>query len=462
MLAWIRDLYTLSQDLSLGDLAAEGNQRTLQHILSGFGADAGFLALAGETGLSVAAVRALPDIAPGMPLGSVAGSDGTQAPIGDLGAAGAAPAWLAPDGERSIYLPLLTSNKCIGALYIQRHPDRPRFDITDWERGSIMVGLLAVVLDNRRLHDEQQRRIEELSRMNAEIRAMNERLDQTQNQLVQAEKLASIGQLAAGVAHEINNPIGYVHSNLGSLEAYVEDVFRVLDACATVGPAHACCARVRALRQELDIDFLREDTRALLSETREGIARVKKIVQDLKDFSHVGGEEEWISADLHKCLDSTLNIINNEIKYKAKVIKQYGDLPEVPCNPSQLNQVFMNLLVNAAHAIEDFGTVTITTDCDDKIVYISIADTGCGIKPEVRSRIFDPFFTTKPIGKGTGLGLWLSYGIVQKHCGAIEVESEPGKGSTFRILLPRTWQEGASVRAPLAGDAPTCREIAHA
>ena len=292
------------------------------------------------------------------------------------------------------------------------------------------------------LHEEQRRRIEALSQAHAELQAANQQLKEAQAQLLQSEKMASIGQLAAGVAHEINNPIGYVHSNLGSLEGYIQDIFRILEVYAEVERDHPeqapLFAGVKAMRQKLDIDFLKEDVHALLGETREGIGRVKKIVQDLKDFSRTGAEDEWQWADLHRGIDSTLNIVNNEIKYKAKVVKEYGTLPEIECLPSQLNQVFMNLLVNAAHAIDAQGTITVRTGADADSLWVEIADTGSGIAPENLTRIFEPFFTTKPVGKGTGLGLSLSYSIVQKHGGRIEVDSARGRGTTFRITLPRT------------------------
>ena len=166
---------------------------------------------------------------------------------------------------------------------------------------------------------------------------------------------------------------------------------------------------------------------------------MKKIVQDLKDFSRVDTSQEWQLADLHAGIDSTLNIVRNEIKYKAEVVKEYGQLPQVECLPSQLNQVFMNLLVNAAHAMKDKerGTITVRTGRrDDREVWVEVADDGSGIDPENLKRIFDPFFTTKPVGKGTGLGLSLAYGIVQKHQGAITLDSAPGRGTTFRIVLP--------------------------
>ena len=286
---------------------------------------------------------------------------------------------------------------------------------------------------------ERKRSDEYLQRTNQDLKTTNERLHETQNQLLQAEKMASIGQLAAGVAHEINNPIGYVHSNLGTLEKYLREVFLVLAAyeAAEAALAPEALGALRALKQKADLAFLREDIGSLMSESKDGITRVKKIVQDLKDFSHVGAQDEWQWANLHQGIESTLNIVNNEIKYKAQVIKKYGELPEIECLPSQLNQVFLNLLVNAGHAIEERGTITIRSGmADENEAWIEIADTGKGIAPEHLNRIFDPFFTTKPVGKGTGLGLSLSYGIVQKHGGRIEVESALGKGTTFRIRLP--------------------------
>jgi two-component system NtrC family sensor kinase len=285
-----------------------------------------------------------------------------------------------------------------------------------------------------------------LRKSNDQLRHANEELHDTRNQLLQSEKMASIGQLAAGVAHEINNPIGYVKSNLGSLETYLNQVFGVI---ATYEQAHASIAdpaalqRITAARDSVDLAFLAEDVFALMSESREGISRVVKIVQDLKDFSHLGTEDEWAWADLHEGLDSTINIVNNEIKYKAQLVRTYGRLPEIECLPSQLNQVFMNILVNAAQSIESHGTITVASDTrGDDEVWVEISDTGKGIAPEHLHRIFDPFYTTKPVGKGTGLGLSLSYGIVQKHRGRIEVRSDMGRGTTFRITLP--------VRQPVA------------
>ncbi len=286
---------------------------------------------------------------------------------------------------------------------------------------------------------ERQRTELALQKEQEEQRALIRKLESAHSQLLQSEKMASIGQLAAGVAHEINNPIGYVYSNLGSLEKYVQDIFDMLELYeqAEGGIADAAVReRLLAAKQKIDIAFLKTDVRALLGESKSGITRVKEIVRNLKDFSHADSADEWRSADLHAGIDSTLSIVYNEIKYKAKVVKEYGDIPDIECLPSQLNQVFMNLLVNAAHAIEEHGVITVRTGQQQDQVWVDIADTGHGIAPEHIQKIFDPFFTTKPIGKGTGLGLSLSYGIVSKHHGRFEVRSEVGKGTTFRVWLP--------------------------
>jgi signal transduction histidine kinase len=189
------------------------------------------------------------------------------------------------------------------------------------------------------------------------------------------------------------------------------------------------------LKEKIDLVYLREDVANLLSESVDGLQRVKRIVQDLKDFSHVD-ESEKQSANLEMGLDSTLNVIWNELKYKTEVVKDYAGIPNIICMPAQINQVFMNLLMNAGQAIEDKGKITIRTRQEGENVWVEVEDTGKGIKPEHLERIFDPFFTTKPVGKGTGLGLSLSYGIVQKHGGRIEVKSEVGNGSVFRVVLP--------------------------
>ncbi|MBC7861215.1 MAG: PAS domain-containing protein [Burkholderiaceae bacterium] len=263
------------------------------------------------------------------------------------------------------------------------------------------------------------------------------RLQEAQQQLLQSEKLASIGQLAAGVAHEINNPVGFVNSNMGTLQAYVETLFGVIGEYEQLAAAAspALSGQLAAVRARADLDFLKDDAGALVAESMDGLKRVRDIVASLRDFSRVG-ETDWQVADLHNGIDSTLNIVANELKYKATVEKRYGVMPPVTCLVSQLNQVFMNLLINAGHAIATRGVITIRTGHDGDWVWIEIGDTGAGIAPEHLNRIFEPFFTTKPVGGGTGLGLSLSYGIVKRHGGRIEVDSQVGCGTRFTIHLP--------------------------
>ena len=278
-----------------------------------------------------------------------------------------------------------------------------------------------------------------LQKQYKELQQANNELKDAQDQLLQSEKMASIGQLAAGVAHEINNPVGYVSSNINALKGYIDDLLELQEQYEkqeSLLPDSESKQTLLKFKQKLDIEFLKDDLDDLIKESLEGVSRVKKIVQDLKDFSHVD-EATWEMADLHQGLDSTLNIVHNELKYKAEVIKEYGDIPKINCLPSQLNQIFMNLLVNAGHAIKDKGRIFIRSGyLDDDQVWIEIEDTGSGIDTEHLKKIFEPFFTTKEVGKGTGLGLSLAYGIIKKHHGDIQVRSEVGKGTCFRITLP--------------------------
>ena len=272
-----------------------------------------------------------------------------------------------------------------------------------------------------------------------QLTELNDLLSMAQQQLVQAEKMASIGQLAAGVAHEINNPIGYVHSNLGSLQEYLRSLFTVIEAYERALRApdpKTLIPEIDDIRHRLDIDFISRDLPQLMAESREGIERVTRIVRDLKDFSYSGRDESWKLVDLHSGLESTINIIWNELKYKVELHREFGQLPLVECLPSELNQVYMNLLLNAGHAIADRGVITVRTGVDGEHAWVEFEDSGGGISPELRQRIFDPFFTTKPVGSGTGLGLSISYSIINKHNGRIDLDSTPGVGSTFRVVLP--------------------------
>ena len=274
---------------------------------------------------------------------------------------------------------------------------------------------------------------------------------QLEAQLLQSEKMASIGRLAAGVAHEINNPTGFVSSNLKTLSEYIEDImglfeeYRKLisklkknsDTCDPFPEISEQLKHIVDLENEVDLDFVLKDIFELIDESKEGTERIKKIVQDLKDFAHPGQDKPKF-ADVNQNLESTVNVVWNELKYKADVIKEYGELPQVKCYPQLLNQVFMNLLINAVQSTEKRGEINIKTLADNGYVKIKISDTGSGISKENLNRIFDPFFTTKDVGKGTGLGLNVAYNIIKKHRGRIDVKSGVGKGTTFTIKIPVT------------------------
>lgn len=333
--------------------------------------------------------------------------------------------------------PLAAAADCQGALYLIDKA-RGRIFSEDDEAIVNLYGItLAHTLERISMLAELHARNQELSQEREEQRRLIEKLQRMKSHLLQSEKLAGIGQLAAGVAHEINNPVGYIGSNLGSLRRYLEDLFGLIAAYEQEehGLAPAPAAGIGALKQRIDLDFLKRDARELVDECLEGASRVRKIVKDLKDFSRAD-KGDWALCDIHAELDSSLNIAHNEIKYKAEVVRRYGALPAIECVASQLGQVFMNIFVNAAQAIERKGTITVATGCCGERVWIEIADTGAGIAPDMLDKIFDPFFTTKPVGAGTGLGLAITYGIVTAHRGTIEVASEPGRGTTFTIRLP--------------------------
>lgn len=301
-------------------------------------------------------------------------------------------------------------------------------------------------LANAELENRVAERTRALQDVNAELLAQRDelqelltRLESVQLQLLQKEKMASVGQLAAGVAHEINNPIGFVSSNLTMLGEYSEDLLAIVDAYAATElliarDPHAL-ATIHRIKEARDLEFVRDDLKTLLAESRDGLRRVTRIVQDLKDFSRLD-DDSWQTVDLHTGLDSTINVVRSEIRQKAELRREYGDLPPLRCHPGQLNQVFMNLLINAAQAIAQQGLIIVRTGSADGWGWVEFCDNGCGIQAEFLSRIFEPFFTTKPIGEGTGLGLSMSYSIVHNHSGRIEVSSTVGLGSCFRVCLP--------------------------
>jgi two-component system NtrC family sensor kinase len=476
---WAYALYELGRTASSGAAPQQVRQAMLEHIVAGFDAQSGSIALCVEGTEDLLEIGAGIDLPPGVVgsrlprgLGVFGHVVATGEPLlinGDVAETGL-PLRLNERRDRPTHSamcwPLRVSERIIGAVAVNRAPGNPKYKIEDLDRGQAMTSLLALVIANHQMHVERANRIVELSTLNATMQRMNALLEDAQQQLVQSEKMASIGQIAAGVAHEINNPIGYVLSNLGTLDSYLARVFTLLESyIATDHPPSVAPqdtgAQVPAEREDIDFEFLRNDIVALLAESRDGILRVKHIVQDLKDFSRGGVDEAWDVVNLHDALDRTLNIVRNEVKYKAKIETHYGTLPDVECLPSRLHQVFLNLIVNAGQAIEASGKITITTASGPGEVWIRFEDTGCGIPKEHLNRIFEPFFTTKPVGQGTGLGLSVSYSIVHRHGGSIEVESEVGQGSRFTIRLPirqprppgtetETMPAGADTQAPVA------------
>lgn len=270
---------------------------------------------------------------------------------------------------------------------------------------------------------------------NRELETALQEIERAQTQIIQQEKMASIGQIAAGVAHEINNPVGYIMSNLSSLQKYFSRLTGFIEIQSGMITDKELQDRLAEQRKANKLDIIIADSANLIRESIDGAERIKKIVQDLKGFSR-SEDNERNTADIIAGIESTLNIVWSELKYKVTLNRDYGEIPLVNCNIGQLNQVFMNLIVNASHAIEQQGNITIRIWHEGENVFVSISDTGCGIEPEKLGKIFEPFFTTKEIGKGTGLGLSIANDIIRNHNGEITVSSEIGTGTTFTVRLP--------------------------
>jgi PAS domain S-box-containing protein len=323
------------------------------------------------------------------------------------------------------------------------------------ETDGVVVGFRGVGRDvtrRRQMEEELKNNQEELIKKNkeideskqgvqlalAELKKAHEELKSSQLKILQQEKMASIGQLAAGVAHELNNPMSFISSNLGTLDKYVNrlsDFIRMQAESLESVKDDAIIRKIDEKRKELKLDYLLEDVKILLKESLDGSDRVKRIVSELNSFSRMD-EEEYKKANINECIESAITIVWNELKYKSTLKKEYGELPPIKCYPRQMNQIFVNLLINAVNSIADKGVITIKTWHKDGFVWMEVSDSGVGIPRQNLVRIFEPFFTTKEAGKGTGLGLSISYEIVQRHKGEITVESEIGKGTTFTIKIP--------------------------
>ena len=460
---WIVDLFELGLRTASGAHPQRALQDILEHIVRGFDAESGSIALTSDAKgeqLELAAGTDLPPGWAGTPLprdmglyGHVVATGQALLVNGDAAETGLPPR-SGDDGtsppHSAMCWPLTAAGRIIGALAVSRSVDRPRFTVQELDRGQPLTRLVALVVANHRMHVERESRIVELSTLNATMKRLNELLEDAQTQVMQSQHLASIGPLSEGVAHEINRPLDLVQSNLTSLEAYLARILSIVAAYAEIddaaeGLAAAPFERVRSLRAGADIAFLGDDIDCLLDESREGLLRVKRIVQDLRQVSPNAPDDEWEAVDLHRALDRVLDTVRGDIKYKAAVVRDYGAVPEIECLPARLSQVFLNLIVNAGQAIESHGTIRIATGATESEAWVKIEDTGGGIRPGNLSRIFEPFFTTRPAGQGAGLGLSVASSIMRKHGGRIEVESDVGRGSRFTIWLPLRRAESGAV-----------------
>jgi PAS domain S-box-containing protein len=327
------------------------------------------------------------------------------------------------------------------------------------DSGGLLIGIVIVARDVREtlrlvadlqqakttLEERVRQRTQQIEQAMQERESAYQELTRKDDQLIRQEKMASLGQLAAGVAHEINNPVGFVSSNLQMLQHYLADlttyvsrtgplINRLKDGTTMEGLQTESSELIGWVK-DVDLDQTISDAGQSVIESIDGLNRVKKIVSALREFSHADQDDPAL-ADLNEGLESTINIVWNELKYKATLHREYGDLPKVSCYPYQLNQVFMNLLVNAAQAIPDKGEIWVKTWADTDHVYVAVRDTGAGIPETHLAKIFDPFFTTKAVGQGTGLGLSIVYGIVERHGGTIRVDSRVGEGTTFHLSFP--------------------------
>jgi PAS domain S-box-containing protein len=372
---------------------------------------------------------------------------------------------------RSLVLKLMLGASAAGRgsfIYVEMHSSG-KWGIDEASGKKILLGSIGIIRDvtesTRNKKALEQKNVElqqtnlnlgarekELERMLGEVKKSHEELKKTQAQLLQSEKLASIGQLAAGIAHEVNNPLGFLGSNIVILGKYIETFKSLLGHVRTLqeavgrqdaGLISEEARQIARLGDSLDIPFFMEDADRLLQGTLTGVDRIKKIMNELKTFSRKD-EGARQAADLNNIVEGVLSIVWNEIKYKAELRKEYGQVPMVKCNPQQIGQVVLNLLLNAVQALEDQGVIAVRTFAREGGVCLEIGDTGKGIPPEILDKIFEPFFTTKEQGKGTGLGLSISSDIVQKHKGKIEVVSQERQGTTFTVWLPLEAEGGGA------------------
>jgi signal transduction histidine kinase len=351
------------------------------------------------------------------------------------------------DVRSFVAVPLRVKERIFGVLDVVASATN-RFTEADVELLSAVANHVALAVDRaesfqtieeltRGLEDKVRVRTEQLRSANEELQMAYRDLQATQMQLIQREKMASVGQLVAGVAHELNNPIGFVFSNVSTLEDFVKRLRAMLDVYRGLTLPPSETARVDAQWQGLRVDYALKYLDSMIQGIREGAERSRKIVRDLRVFAR-GQDEVWQAVDLHEELESSLTLLNHLLKDRVTVDRKFGALPSVECIRSQMDQVFLNLLANAAQAINGPGTITIETCAENGVATVIISDTGPGIPADVIGKVFDPFFTTKPVGEGTGLGLSISYEIIKKHGGELTAESPAGGGARFTVRLPVT------------------------
>jgi two-component system NtrC family sensor kinase len=297
---------------------------------------------------------------------------------------------------------------------------------------------------NYSLEDRVKLRTQEIRNKNSQLEQANQDIKEAQIKLLQSEKMATVGVLAAGVAHEINNPISFVMSNLHTLEVYGHNYrslvteYIILMSLTDPDARQAQQLKINQLSEQYDLEFMNEDLDSLLRDSIEGTERVSDIVKGLKAFSHMDTVTDYSMCDLNECIRSTLKVVNNALKYHCEIRTEFADFPLTYCCSGQINQVLLNLMINAGHAIEGQGVITIQSRQKGDRLEVSVMDTGQGISADKLGKLFDPFYTTKPVGEGSGLGLSIAYGIAKDHQGELRVVSEPGKGSCFTLSIPIT------------------------
>jgi signal transduction histidine kinase len=357
---------------------------------------------------------------------------------------------------RSVFcLPLIFQNKLTGILYLENNLAAGTFTEHRMQVMNILAAQIVISVENARLYsslEEYNRNLEakvekrtmEISRKNQELRIQKEELrttlehlKQSQFQLIQAEKMASLGQLVAGIAHEINNPVNFINAGVESLNINLAEIRQVLDIYHEITSRNvdSKLKEIENIKEKIEYKETLAEIEKLISSIKNGTKRTTEIIKGLRTFSRM--DEDIIrTADVHEGLDSTLILLQNRFRNRIEIIKNYSDLPQIECYPGQLNQVFMNILSNAIDSIDGNGKIIIETSREEGMIRISIKDSGRGIPENVKEKIFEPFYTTKEVGKGTGLGLSISHGIIEKHNGRITFVSEAGKGSEFIVTLP--------------------------